>query len=75
MTDLLELTEKLCAIPSVSGNESELAELVEGALRGGAPHLEVTRIGANVIARTHGGTLRVAESTSGACLELRLPLA
>ncbi len=27
------------------------------------------------IARTHGGTLRVAESTSGACLELRLPLA
>ncbi|SED74685.1 Signal transduction histidine kinase [Amycolatopsis tolypomycina] len=27
------------------------------------------------IARTHGGTLRVAESASGACLELRLPLA
>lgn len=27
------------------------------------------------IARTHGGTLRVAESSSGACLELRLPLA
>jgi len=27
------------------------------------------------IARTHGGTLRVAESPSGACLELRLPLA
>ncbi|MEU4252121.1 HAMP domain-containing sensor histidine kinase [Amycolatopsis sp. NPDC026612] len=27
------------------------------------------------IARTHGGTLRVADSTSGACLELRLPLA
>ncbi|GHG16714.1 MULTISPECIES: sensor histidine kinase [Amycolatopsis] len=27
------------------------------------------------IARTHGGALRVAESTSGACLELRLPLA
>ncbi|MBE8521706.1 HAMP domain-containing histidine kinase [Amycolatopsis sp. H6(2020)] len=30
---------------------------------------------ATEIARTHGGTLRVAESTSGACLELRLPLA
>ncbi|MDS0133551.1 MULTISPECIES: HAMP domain-containing sensor histidine kinase [unclassified Amycolatopsis] len=27
------------------------------------------------IARAHGGTLRVAKSTSGACLELRLPLA
>ncbi|MEV7093452.1 HAMP domain-containing sensor histidine kinase [Amycolatopsis sp. NPDC051045] len=27
------------------------------------------------IARTHGGALRVADSTSGACLELRLPLA
>ncbi|QKV77728.1 HAMP domain-containing sensor histidine kinase [Amycolatopsis sp. Hca4] len=27
------------------------------------------------IARTHGGSLRVAESTSGGCLELRLPLA
>ncbi|MGW5747920.1 sensor histidine kinase [Amycolatopsis sp. NPDC003861] len=30
---------------------------------------------AGEIARAHGGTLRVAESTSGACLELRLPLA
>jgi succinyl-diaminopimelate desuccinylase len=55
VTDLLELTEKLCAVPSVSGNEAELADTVEGALRGGAPHLEVTRIGANVIARTNGG--------------------
>jgi succinyl-diaminopimelate desuccinylase len=55
VTDLLELTEKLCAVPSVSGNEAELADTVEGALRGSAPHLEVTRIGANVIARTNGG--------------------
>ena len=55
MTDLLELTEKLCAVPSVSGTEAELADTVEGALRGGAPHFEVTRIGANVIARTNGG--------------------
>jgi succinyl-diaminopimelate desuccinylase len=55
VSDLLELTEKLCAVPSVSGNEAELADTVEGALRGGAPHLEVTRIGANVVARTNGG--------------------
>ena len=53
--DLLELTERLCAVPSVSGTEAELADLVEGALRGGAPGLEVTRLGANVIARTAGG--------------------
>jgi succinyl-diaminopimelate desuccinylase len=55
VSDLLDLTEKLCAVPSVSGNEAELADLVEGALRGGAPHLEVIRIGQNVIARTAGG--------------------
>jgi succinyl-diaminopimelate desuccinylase len=53
--DLLELTERLCAVPSVSGTETALADVVEGALRGGAPGLEVTRIGANVIARTPGG--------------------
>ena len=53
--DLLELTEQLCAVPSVSGNEAELADIVEGALRGGAPHLDVTRVGANVIARTDCG--------------------
>jgi len=55
VVDLLELTEKLCAVPSVSGTEAELADVVEGALRGGAPHLDVTRLGANVIARTAGG--------------------
>jgi succinyl-diaminopimelate desuccinylase len=53
--DLLELTEQLCAVPSVSGTEAALADVVEGALRGGAPGLEVTRLGANVIARTAGG--------------------
>jgi succinyl-diaminopimelate desuccinylase len=53
--DLLELTEQLCAIPSVSGTEEALADVVEGALRGGAAGLEVTRLGANVIARTSGG--------------------
>ena len=53
--DLLELTEQLCAVPSVSGTEAELADVVEGALRGGAPGLDVLRVGANVIARTGGG--------------------
>lgn len=53
--DLLELTERLCAVPSVSGTEAALADVVEDALRGGAPGLEVTRLGANVIARTAGG--------------------
>lgn len=53
--DLLELTEQLCAVPSVSGTEAALADVVEEALRGGAPGLEVTRLGANVIARTAGG--------------------
>jgi succinyl-diaminopimelate desuccinylase len=53
--DLLALTEQLCAVPSVSGTEAALADVVEGALRGGAPKLEITRVGANVIARTNGG--------------------
>lgn len=52
MTDLLALTEQLCAVPSVSGSEAALADLVESLL---APHegvLEVERVGANVVART-----------------------
>jgi succinyl-diaminopimelate desuccinylase len=52
MTDLLELTEQLCAVPSVSGAEATLADLVEARLRERAPGLEVTRLGANVVART-----------------------
>lgn len=55
MSDLLELTERLCAIPSVSGSEAALADLVEASLRERAPRLEITRIGANVIARTNAG--------------------
>jgi len=55
VTDLLELTEQLCAVPSVSGTEAALADVVEGALRGSAPGLAITRIGANVIARTDSG--------------------
>jgi succinyl-diaminopimelate desuccinylase len=60
VTDLLELTERLCAVPSVSGNEAALAGLVESRLRERAPGLEIERIGANVVARTqHGATERV----------------
>jgi succinyl-diaminopimelate desuccinylase len=55
LTDLLELTEQLCAVPSVSGSEAALADLVEASLRERAPQLEITRVGANVIARTNAG--------------------
>ncbi|MEU1629380.1 succinyl-diaminopimelate desuccinylase [Streptomyces sp. NPDC020096] len=58
-TDLLELTEGLVAIPSVSGNERELADLVERRLLTRAPALAVRRIGNNIVARTEkGGTDR-----------------
>ena len=55
MTDLFDLTVQLCAIPSVSGDEGPLADLVEASLRERAAQLEITRIGANVIARTNNG--------------------
>lgn len=51
MTDLLELTAQLVAIPSQSRAEGPLAELIEAQLRG-APWLAVTRVGDNVVART-----------------------
>ncbi|HWS44897.1 MAG TPA: succinyl-diaminopimelate desuccinylase [Acidimicrobiia bacterium] len=51
-TDLLALTEELCAIPSVSGDEGALADDVEQRVRGAAPAVLVDRIGANVVART-----------------------
>lgn len=55
MTDLLALTEEFCAIPSVSGDEEALADTVETRLRKTAPGLEITRVGANVVARTRLG--------------------
>jgi len=58
VTDLLALTEELCAIPSVSGDEGPLADLVEQRLRTRAPNLELTRVGANVVARTQRGADR-----------------
>ncbi len=58
----LELTADptaLCAalvdVPSVSGDEAELAGAVEAALRAQAPHLEVARDGNAVVARTDLG--------------------
>jgi len=52
--DLVELTRALCDVPSVSGDETRLADLVEAALRT-APHLEVLRDGDAVVARTNLG--------------------
>jgi succinyl-diaminopimelate desuccinylase len=45
------LTQALVDIPSVSGDEREIADAVEAALRG-LPHLEVIRDGDAVLART-----------------------
>ncbi|HEV7523724.1 MAG TPA: succinyl-diaminopimelate desuccinylase [Acidimicrobiia bacterium] len=53
--DLLALTEELCAIPSVSGTEAALADLVEARLRKSGDRLRIDRIGANVVARTDLG--------------------
>jgi succinyl-diaminopimelate desuccinylase len=52
--DVLTLTRTLCDIPSVSGEEKELADAVELALRA-LPHLEVLRDGDALVARTSLG--------------------
>lgn len=52
--DVVGLTRALCDVPSVSGQETALADLVEAALRG-LPHLEVLRDGDAVVARTDLG--------------------
>jgi succinyl-diaminopimelate desuccinylase len=49
--DVVSLTRQLCDIPSVSGEEKEIADAVELALRA-LPHLEVLRDGDAVVART-----------------------
>lgn len=53
--DPVELTAALVDIPSVSGSEGELVAAVELALREQAGHLEVTRSGNTVLARTNLG--------------------
>ena len=55
--DLATLTRAICDIPSESGAEGPLADLVERALRA-LPHLEVLRDGDTVVARTHLGRPR-----------------
>ena len=52
--DAVQLTEDLVNIESVSGNEQEIADAVEAALRE-LDHLEVQRFGHTVVARTHLG--------------------
>ena len=49
--DVVDLARALCDVPSVSGDERVVADLVEAALRGCA-HLEVLRDGDAVVART-----------------------
>ena len=53
-TDPVTLTRRLVDIRSVSGEEQEIADAVEAALRS-AGHLEVLRLGNTVVARTHQG--------------------
>jgi len=52
--DAVQLTEDLVNIESVSGNEQEIANAVEAALRE-LDHLEVQRFGHTIVARTHHG--------------------
>ncbi len=55
--DLVTLFRAICDVPSVSGDEGVLADLVEAALRRPG-HLEVIRDGDAVVARTHLGRAR-----------------
>lgn len=54
MTDLLDLTAELCAIPSVSRDEAALADAVQERL-GRSAALSVERAEDNVVARTDAG--------------------
>ena len=53
-SDVVALTRALCDIPSVSGEEKEIADAVELALRA-LPQLEVLRDGDAIVARTNLG--------------------
>jgi succinyl-diaminopimelate desuccinylase len=54
---VIELTEAICNIESVSGNEKALADALEAALATAA-HLEVIRDGDAIVARTNLGRAR-----------------
>jgi succinyl-diaminopimelate desuccinylase len=53
--DPVDLTAALVDVPSVSGDEEFLADLVERSLREQAPHLQIVRSGNTVLARTNLG--------------------
>jgi succinyl-diaminopimelate desuccinylase len=53
--DLLALTEELCAIPSVSRDETRLADIVEQRIRKEAPMLRIDRLGDNIVVHTDLG--------------------
>ncbi|MGN6446039.1 succinyl-diaminopimelate desuccinylase [Amnibacterium sp.] len=58
--DAALLTQAICDVESVSGNEARLADLIEDAVRA-VPHLVVRRYGDTVVARTElGRPTRVA---------------
>jgi succinyl-diaminopimelate desuccinylase len=50
----VELTRIICDVPSVSGDETTLADLIADAV-GALPHLDVYRDGDTIVARTDGG--------------------
>ena len=56
LSDPVALTAQLVDVPSVSGDEARLADLVEQALA--LDHLRVDRVGNNVVARTQLGRER-----------------
>jgi succinyl-diaminopimelate desuccinylase len=56
----IDLTRRICDIPSVSGEETTLADLIHDAVTA-LPHLEVYRDGDTIVARTNlGRAQRVA---------------
>jgi succinyl-diaminopimelate desuccinylase len=57
VSDVVRLASQLVDIPSVSGDETRIADAVERALRA-CPHLSVDRDGDAVVARTHLGRAR-----------------
>ncbi|MDX2025647.1 MAG: succinyl-diaminopimelate desuccinylase [Microcella sp.] len=52
---VVALTQALCDVPSVSGDERMLADAIERALSIHAPHLDVLRDGDAIVARTRLG--------------------
>jgi succinyl-diaminopimelate desuccinylase len=58
--DAALLTQAICDVESVSGNEGAIADLIEAAVRA-VPHLTVRRFGDTIVARTElGRPTRVA---------------